>query len=123
MPLILALGLMTGCLPLPHTTLRSPEVSGRVIDAHTHAPIRGVKVFLTEHPEILCKTDSAGQFLLKATRNFHLGSVPPEGDWPARKYWDDKVTISHTNYVTIRIDHWPVEKGADKGDIFLEPKQ
>jgi hypothetical protein len=118
----LILVLLTGCLPFPHTTLRSPEVRGRVLDARTQLPIESAKVFLTEHPQISCTTGHAGCFLLKATYNFHPGAIPPEGDWPARKYWEDKVTISHPNYMPLRIDHWPFGKGDDKGDILLEPK-
>jgi hypothetical protein len=121
--IILIVGLLTGCLPMPHTTLRSPEVRGRVLDASTHAPIQGAMVFLAEHPKVSCETDSAGYFWLKETRNFHTGAIPPEGDWPQREYWEDMVTISHTNYASLRIDHWPVDKGSDKGDIFLVPKQ
>jgi len=121
--LILCLALLTGCLPDPHTTLRSPEVQGRVLDARTHTPVQGAKVFLTEHPKVSCETDSTGYFLLKATHNFHLGSIPPEGNWPKRQYWEDKVTILHPNYTPRRIDHWPIDKGADKGDVLLVPKE
>lgn len=121
-PFILIPVLFAGCIPAPHTTTRSPEVRGRVLDARTHDPIQGARVFLTDHPQVACETDSSGGFWLKETHNFHLGNIPPEGDWPQRDYWEDRVTISHTNYEPLRIDHWPVEKGSDKGNIFLTPK-
>src|SRR5882757_5283696 len=121
-PLILVMAFLAGCIANPHMTLRSPEVRGRVFDANTHAAIEGAKIFLTDHPQVSCQTDSTGSFWLKETHNFHMGGVPPEGDWPQRKYWEDHVTISQTNYIPLRISHWPVEKGSDKGDIFLRPK-
>jgi hypothetical protein len=109
-----------GCLPDPHRTLRSPQVRGRVLDAQTQMPIEGARVCFTEHPEISSQTDRTGYFLLKATYNLHLASIPPEGNWPERKYWDDKITLSHAGYLDVRIDHWPSYAGADKGDILLE---
>ena len=122
MPLIFALTLGVGCIPMPHTTTRSLEIRGRVLDARTHAPIQGAMVFLTEQERVSCKTDTAGSFWLKETHNFHMGFVPPEGHWPQQKYWSDHpVTISHTNYTPLRIDDWR-ENGSDKGDIFLKPK-
>jgi len=60
-------------------------------------------------------TDTNGFFYLKATRNFHWGYVPPEGDWPDRK--DNIMKISHPNYATI----WGTW-GTNTGDIFLKPK-
>ena len=112
-----------GFLPFPHTSLRSPEVSGRVLDAKTHVPIQGAKVFLTEHPEVSCLTDSAGSFVLKETRNLHLGIIIPEKDWPDKQYWTVSVSVSKANYedyVQHGLDDWRLK---DKGDILLEPNK
>lgn len=119
----LVLGLLEGCIPLPHTTERTPEIYGRVLDARTHLPIQGAKIFLSSHPNISCISDSTGHFKLNATHNFHLGSVPPEGDWPPRKYWGAAITVLCTNYVTF-VQHGPDDwRLTDKGDILLEPKK
>ena len=111
-------------LPYPHTTERSPEVRGRILDARTNAPIQGAKVFLSEHPEVSCTSDGTGHFRLRATHNFHVASAGPEGaDLPPGKDWGIAVTVSHNNYVTY------VQQGPDdhrlneKGDILLQPKQ
>ena len=115
---ILLLGLLTSCIPYPHTTQRLAEVHGRVLDARTHAPVEGAKIVLTEHPQFSCKTDSSGYFRLKEIRNFHLGGTPPEGDWPARQWWWPHITISHPQYTPCEIN----SEYTDKGDILLEPK-
>src|ERR1041385_5022179 len=65
------LSLITGCI-YPHTTQRSPEVFGRVLDARNGTPIKSAKVFLTGHPAVSCATDRTGRFRLKATDNFHI---------------------------------------------------
>lgn len=121
MPLILALGLMTGmtgCLPFPHTTQRLYEVRGRVLDASAQTPIQGAEIFLTEHPNYKCKTDSMGYFRLKEINNFHLLLIAPEGEWPARQGWWPNITVSHPNYQLRQIQN----DFADKGDVLLSPK-
>lgn len=115
------LSLYTGCIPDPHTSTRSPEIDGRVLDAHTHAPIEGAKIFFPDHPDVSCKSDAAGYFRLKPTHNFHLGGYPPEGDWPSRKFYGARVAISHPNYLSY-VPTSPDDDWAHKGDIFLEPK-
>lgn len=120
--LAVLLGLLTGCI-YPHRTERSPEIFGRVIDARSGIPIKSAKVFLTDHPTVSDTTDAAGKFHLKATSNFHLVGIPPEGDWPARKYWGASVTVSHPMYTEFTqrgADDWRL---TDKGDILLKPKQ
>ena len=113
------LALLSGCIPYPHTTLRSFEVRGRVFDSRTHAPIQGAKIFLTLQPNTSCTTDSEGRFQLDGTRNFHSGIVPPEGDWPQRKYYGSDVTVSHTNHISRKF-YGP---NTDIGDILLEPQK
>ena len=113
---ILLVGLFAGCIPYPHTSERSREVRGRVLDARSHAPIEGARIFLTDHPATMCTTDATGSFRLKATHNFHFGVIPPEGDWPEQKYYWNKVTILYTNYVPRELDNFV----TDVGDILLE---
>lgn len=118
------MGLITfnGCLPIPHTSLRSPEIQGRVLDAQTQKPVAGAKVFLTEHPQVSTQTDSAGYFRIKERRKFHPAVTVPEGDWPPSEYWGCALTVTHTNYVTYvqnGPDDWRL---ADKGDLLVEPK-
>src|SRR5690348_2923465 len=85
--IVLLISFFGGCIPMPHTTERSPEIHGRILDANSHTPIQGAKIFLSGHPNILSVSDTNGNFQLKATRNFHLGSTPPEGNWPKGEYW------------------------------------
>jgi hypothetical protein len=106
---------LTGCLPYPHTTERSPEVSGTVIDARTRAPIQGAKVFLVQSPHHTTYTDVNGHFDLEATRNVHLGIITPGSDWPDRK--DSVMEITHTNYLPIG-GTW----NGNAGEILLQPQ-
>ena len=121
----LVLVTLTGCL-YPHTSPRSPEIYGRILDARTHASVQGAKVFLTEHPKVSRASDAEGHFRLKKTHNFHLLVGPgcsSGGGWPAGDYWGCAITVSHTNYETY------VQRGSDdrwlndKGDILLQPRQ
>ena len=115
MPLVLVP--CAGCvLPIPHTTASSREFSGRVLDAVTHAPVSGARVFLDEHPSTFCLTDNDGYFRLRGTKNFHWAYRVPEGDVPDAKGYD-YVKVSHTNYLSqliYTLDH--------KGDVLLVPK-
>ena len=109
--------LLTGCWPIPHTTPKSPDVRGRVLDARARTPIEGAEVFLYDHPSTSTKTDSQGFFHLKATRNFHLAYKTPEGEWPQGTYFD-VVVVFHTNY--LRCQFYSLDL---KDDILLESKK
>jgi len=108
--------LLTGCVPIPHTTERSPEVCGRVLDARTRAPIQGAKVFLIQAPDHAAYTDVSGYFQLKAARNFHLAYVlaGERGHWPERKV--GSMEIYHPNYLPV-CGGW----SGNVGDILLKP--
>src|SRR5438105_2943211 len=84
LPIVCMLG---GCI-FPHTTMRSPEIGGRVLDARTGAPVQGAKVFLYDDPSTSCKSDATGHFRLRETRNFHLGGGPGGDHWPAGDAYD-----------------------------------
>jgi len=119
-----ALLLLTGCL-YPHTTIRSSETDGRILDARTHAAVRGAKVFLTENPKVSCTSDATGHFRLRETHYFHLMVGPGEGGgWPrAGDPWGCALTISKAGYLTY-VQHGPDDwRLSHKGDIFLEPNQ
>jgi hypothetical protein len=99
----LALVLMVGCLiPYPHTSVRSPEFSGRVVDAETHAPISGAKIWVIGHPQTSCETDATGRFRLKETHNFHVGVVvvPGGGGELPQGIFDMGLAVSHAGYET-----------------------
>jgi hypothetical protein len=101
-PFILILILLSGCvIPYPHTTTRSGPISGTVLDEHTHSPIAGAEIVLTQHPKAACKSDSSGHFMLKEIRSWHWGIGIGAGnseDLPFRMPWDPIITVSHTNY-------------------------
>ena len=101
-PFILILILLTGCvIPYPHTTTRSGPISGTVLDEHSHSPIAGAEIVLTQHPKAACKSDSSGHFKLKEIHSWHWGIGIGAGnseDLPFREPWDPIITVSHTNY-------------------------
>jgi len=107
--------LLAGCVPWPHTTDRSDEVHGRVLDAQTRNPIQGAKISFMESPHQTVYTDAAGRFHRKAIRNFHWAYLSPEGNWPNGKI--SATTITHPHYLPASGD-W----GGDAGDILLKPE-
>ncbi len=125
-PLFLGAVLLTGCLIAPHTSERSPEFRGTVLDARTRSPVEGAKVALLEDPGISCTSDASGCFQLEATRNFHLlyCLLPiheQTAEWPVgEKYYLNTVTITHSNYVTCRKDKPEGYILGGKGIILLE---
>lgn len=117
--LILMVGLLVGCMPWPHTTPRLADVQGRVLDARTHAPVSGAKVYLDVSPHHTTYTDTNGYFHIRPVHQFHYGYVPPEGEWPDNK--DSGMGISHTNYMPYGM--LPDMMGSNNlGDVFLTPK-
>jgi hypothetical protein len=66
---------LVGCIQGPSRDVRSPEVSGKVMDDSTQAPLQGVHVRLHEKPKIEATTDSSGQFHLRGTKNTHLFTI------------------------------------------------
>jgi hypothetical protein len=94
-----------GCVPIPSADERSPEISGRILDAVTGQPIQGARIALTEHPSTSALSDSSGHFKLHATHNIHLITIlgPCIAHWPEGKYYNDTLDISHLNYVSRQI--------------------
>jgi hypothetical protein len=112
---IVVLALLSGCI-YPHTTPRSDDVRGRVLDAITRKPIQGAKVYFVSSPHHPVYTDDAGYFHRKPTHNFHMAGVPPDGVWPENK--DSNTEITHPHYKPVWGD-WT----GDAGDILLAPEQ
>jgi hypothetical protein len=111
--------LLSGCLPIPHTTPRSAEVSGTFLDAVTHAPVVGAAVYLNVPPQHITYTDAKGHFHMKATRNFHWAYVAFVGDWPDRKDWS--MGVLHPDYVPYGF--LTMMSGSyDVGILYLTPK-
>jgi hypothetical protein len=108
--------LLDGCAPSPrgvfilnpHTTIRSVPIDGQALDERTHAPIAGAKIYLAEHPEVTCISDSSGYFKLKETSNWHIGTTgffEPD-DYPRGEHWGPVITVAHTNYEPRQIVAW-----------------
>src|SRR6266446_8317249 len=73
---------LSGCviIPFPFHTPRTPDISGRVVDASTRLPVAHASVqFLgdrdTPLPSPKAITDETGQFHIRRTRNWHLGAI------------------------------------------------
>jgi hypothetical protein len=124
-PGIVLCGLLAGCvLPYPHTTLRSGEIHGTVLDARTHAPVEGAEVVLTDNPadlrassKVCCTTDAMGHFRHKATHNFHLAVIGlgESQDWP-KSHECDRGRVFHANYMMQKFEGW------GEVNIELQPK-
>lgn len=110
--------LFSGCAVMidPHTTERLGEVRGRVLDAQTHQPIKGAKVYFCEPPEHATYTDADGYFLMKPTKNTHWLSGAGGSGYPNRK--SNGLCISHPNYSTK--SYWE-GYGQDPMNIQLKP--
>lgn len=101
------LALLSGCIiPYPHTSERSSEVSGTVLDARTRAPIKGAEVIQSQDPgPALGKTrrrttDEAGRFRFRASHNFHLATAGPEGADLPHGYEYESLTVLHPGYLS-----------------------
>jgi hypothetical protein len=124
---------------MPHTSTRLEQITGKVLDERTHAPIEGAKIFLTEHPHVSCTSGSNGSFLIRGRENWHLVYLIGAGNsanWPEGQKWEPAITISHRNYLSSQrksSDLKLVIKGGpgvddmwtswDAGDVLLTPKQ
>ena len=107
--------LLTGCV-WPHTTVRSKEVRGRVLDAQTHLPIKHARVAFCDPPYHTEYTDTDGYFRMKAEKNFHWLVGADGSGYPNRK--SNCIQISHEKYEG-HGGHWE----GDIGDILLQPNQ
>lgn len=99
-----------------HTTVRAPELHGRVLDAKSHQPIEGAKVCFCEPPEYPVFTDTNGFFFMKAATNYHTVRDGAGGSWPPPK--SDAIYIAKEGYITRQF--WRLYNG-DPMNILFEP--
>ena len=128
----------SGCvvLPIPHTTQRSPKITGRTLDSRTHRPVANAKVQLANLPKIAVVTDSNGYFLFGATHLFHViwYANPsfvmhfPYAD--GSNYWAGALRITSDGYKPLSFQavnrHSPLPSEREPtniGDIFLQPSR
>jgi hypothetical protein len=96
---------IAGCMQGPSRDVRSPEVSGKVLDSETHEPLQGARVSLHDHPSIAAATDSIGRFHLRGTKNIHLFTVLGicSTEFPAGKYYGDTLDITNKGYAPLQV--------------------
>ena len=114
LPITLVLSLLTGCVPgsrgymtlLPHTSERSAEIAGTLLDERTQSPVAGAEVFFTYCPQLHTKSDRHGRFKINATRyHYWTTSYGPSGKDESDKCpLPSEITITHTNWATRKID-------------------
>lgn len=97
---LVSLCAIPSCIINPHTSERSPEIRGRVIDSGTLLPISDATVALQDHPSTAVQTHSDGQFVLPALHNYHLMTIGTicASEFPGGKYYSDKVHVTHPRY-------------------------
>ena len=99
--LLIAMCMFPGCIIYPHTSEKSPNRSGKILDISSRDPVAGAKIFITGHPSNSCRTDQEGNFFLRSTHNFHLFVLLANGCSGSRgKIWGDCITIRHPQYKT-----------------------
>ena len=90
----------SGCIG---TTLSSPEVRGRVVDATTKKPIPAATVQVAERTNTKVHTDANGGFRVPTRSSFHLGFIPGPCAWtyfPAERPYSDELVVAHPDYRT-----------------------
>jgi hypothetical protein len=134
--------LLGGCIavPLPHYTRSSPNVSGRVIDAKTGAPIEGARVEWVRqeggarryawgggdrHPGPVTMTGTDGRFGGGTRLNLHLfwyANVSFQFHWPTGSYWHGDLEVTREGYASQHVqvvEHWNGEYSVRASDIRL----
>src|SRR5438093_484038 len=114
---------LSGCvLPVPHTSQRSPEVRGRVIDSVTQLPVRSARVALHEHPSIAARSDRSGFYHIRATHNIHLVTFLGicSSDFPLGKYYfRDELDVSHPRYQRAQIQARQYQDTQTNGTLWV----
>ena len=133
---IAATAFLTGCVPAPAITQRSPQISGRVLNAATREPVPGALVSLHKAPRFRhATTDQSGHFLLKESWNLRLwivfGVCGAEAE--AFENLGEQIDITHAAFHSERIyvpDHRARTGELFRGhsfeetrDILLRPKR
>lgn len=131
---ILAPVFISGCVPAPGTSPRTPQMSGRVLSATTRKPVSGATVSLHEAPKLRSTTtDSNGHFSLNESRNFHwFVFIGHGGSIDVLSPLGDDIDISHPAFRAKRINPWQhaARRSELSGhdmveleDILLHPKR
>ena len=107
--------LLTGCI-VPRTEFRAAELRGRVIDAETHLPVSGAKVYFCVPPGEAVHTDANGYFLMKAAKATYWISGAGGSVYPIRK--SNAIYISKKGYITHQF--WRRYDG-DPMNILIKP--
>lgn len=106
---------LSGCVvPVPFRSYRTPELSGRVIDSASKAPLSGAVLSFVMDDERTplgkpqATTDATGHFHLAPTFNFHAGGVFMGGHggssmWPEGEKSGD-LRVEHSGYSAKIID-------------------
>jgi hypothetical protein len=97
---------LTGCVwPIPHTSQRSPEFRGRVLDAQTMQPIARARISLHERSSVSTTTASSGRFRLVASRNVYFNTLGPcPSEVPSTKTYVWLLDVAHPKYQEQTVD-------------------
>src|SRR5476651_1928786 len=99
---------LAGCVVAPDfsTTVRSPDVRGRVVDSETGEPVQNARIYWFLHTNEVATTDANGSFNLPGARNQHYlytrlyggmyGFV--EDTYPQDARACDSIVITHPGY-------------------------
>ena len=119
---ILGICILAGCFPALSTSVKSPAIYGRILDASTKAPIQGAKITFVDRPTISCDSGPSGSFVIDATHNVHFLKIMGPctfGAWPIGQQYT-RWEISKDGYET-RVfdvgDKDAVREVSDDGDV------
>lgn len=102
--------LLGGCLAIPHLNQRSPQVSGRVIDATTGAPVVDARVEFVENSSLAGLTYPSGEFMIRATRKPEIFvPIGDTGPLDIGQKIPPRLRVTHDSYAPAEIDASKVE--------------
>jgi hypothetical protein len=84
------------------------EVSGRLLDERTKAPVEGATVSFTAYPALYCVSDAAGRFCLEASSDFYRA-------YQRQGPFTDRLSVEHPKFWVTGFHC------GDDGDILLHP--
>ncbi|HEY4415855.1 MAG TPA: carboxypeptidase-like regulatory domain-containing protein [Verrucomicrobiae bacterium] len=136
---LLTLGLtvlLTGCIiiPFPHTSIKSPEVEGRVVDSNDR-PVKGARIELENCkaygrtgtdwtvPGARTTTGADGRFSLWPKYNLHLlwySNPSFQFNIPGGAFWTGRLTVSCEGFYVKTYDTGSTTNGHI-GDLHITP--
>jgi hypothetical protein len=137
--LILAAIILTGCKSSSPAPYVSPKVTGRVLDAQTHQPLKGVKVqrLIPDQAPNVANDVKGGQVMAKAPAvrttadgTFELASERSLSPFQRGGWYSVSITFEHPGYfrcvTNYSLKHAVItpkgEPVVHTGDIWLERK-